>query len=159
MHFPLLKYIYFFVATLSISQTSSTSTTPAMFVYPPNQIPNVSTLSSTLYTTPNNSLTTTDLSNTSPSPSTSLDVLTEVIGQYMTSTVSQTPTNRRKRMIERENGQSLTTMDVFVQLKEKEKAKQRKNAKPPKKPSKTSNAPKKRLVFSIFSIILPFKVH
>jgi hypothetical protein len=86
---------------------------------------------------------------------TPIDALTNVIGQYMTSNVSQTSNTRKKRMIEREYGESLTNMDVLVRLQEKEKAKRRKTTKPAKKKVVDSVGTKKRCVFKTFSSASP----
>jgi len=59
--------------------------------------------------------------NTSLSSQTPVNVLTNVINQYMSSTIQVQQTNRRTQMVDRHNGQSLTTTEVLTQLEEKEK--------------------------------------
>ncbi|CAF4193164.1 unnamed protein product, partial [Rotaria sordida] len=82
--------------------------------------------------------------NTSFSTSqTPADVLANVINQYMTSTTQIPLNNQRRQMIDRNKGQSLTSVEVLKQLEEKEKKKKQKLRVPTKNTS-TDCVPKKR---------------
>ncbi|CAF2918027.1 unnamed protein product [Rotaria sp. Silwood2] len=82
--------------------------------------------------------------NTSFSTSqTPADVLAKVINQYMTSATQMPSSNQRRQMIDRNKGQSLTSVEVLKQLEEKEKNKKRKLRVPTKNTS-TDCVPKKR---------------
>ncbi|CAF3596571.1 unnamed protein product, partial [Rotaria socialis] len=55
--------------------------------------------------------------------------LTNVIEKYMTSTISQATNKGKRRSIERQCDESLTTMDVLMRLQQKQKAEKIKNYK------------------------------
>ncbi|CAF2137361.1 unnamed protein product [Rotaria magnacalcarata] len=55
-----------------------------------------------------------------------INVLSNVISQYMGTSTTNTPSNQRKKRIDRHCGQSLTSVEVLAQLQAKEKVKQRK---------------------------------
>ena len=110
--------------------------------YQPTDVNNITTLTSSISNTQNNLLTTATSSDSSYSKA--VDALTNVIEQYMTSSVSETSNTRKRRMIERQNGESLTTMDVLVRLEQKEKAKRQKSTKPAKTVSIATDSTKKR---------------
>jgi hypothetical protein len=82
--------------------------------------------------------------NTSFSTSqTPADILANVINLYMASTMQMPSANKRRQMVDRSKGQSLTTVEVLTQLEEKEKKKKRKVNDPTKRNS-TDCVPKKR---------------
>ncbi|CAF1519554.1 unnamed protein product, partial [Rotaria sordida] len=72
-----------------------------------------------------------------------IDVLSNVIHQYMTTSTTNTSSNVRKKMIDRNSGQSLTSVEVLAQLQNKEKLKQRK-VKASTKKTTTSGIKRKR---------------
>ncbi|CAF4565720.1 unnamed protein product, partial [Rotaria magnacalcarata] len=55
-----------------------------------------------------------------------INVLSNVISQYMGTSTTNTSSNQRKKRIDRHCGQSLTSVEVLAQLQAKEKVKQRK---------------------------------
>ena len=83
-------------------------------------------------------------------PTTTLNALTTAINNHMTS--SQQITTKRKRVVERPYGESLTTVEALLKVNEKEKKKRQKTT---RKPQSTSI--KKRLVpfFLPYCILLP----
>ena len=54
-----------------------------------------------------------------------VNILSNVISQYMTTSTTDTSSNERKRKIDCNCGQSLTTVEVLAQLQKKDKVKQR----------------------------------
>lgn len=75
---------------------------------------------------------------------TPIDVLSNVLSQYMEASTHNTPTNQRKSMIDRHCGQSLTSIEIFAQLEKKEKTKQRKRRAPAKPTTTSSDVKRKR---------------
>ena len=55
-----------------------------------------------------------------------VNILSNIISQYMTTSTTGTSSNERKRKIDRNWGQSLTTVEVLAQLQKKDNVKQRK---------------------------------
>ncbi|CAF4986124.1 unnamed protein product, partial [Rotaria sp. Silwood1] len=112
------------------SPTTTSPLTPMPFISPTyrnTDFLNNSTLTAVLSESQNNSLANITSSDSSQK---TIDVLANVIEKYMSSTVSQTSNTKKRKMIERENGESLTTMDVLMRLQQKQQAKQQKNDKP-----------------------------
>ena len=93
----------------------------------------------------NNNVTVTN--NSLYSSSASVNVLSNVISQYMTTSATKTSGNERKKQIDRNCGQSLTSVEVLAQLQKKEKVKQGKVRASTKK-TMTSGIKRKRSVFS-----------
>ncbi|CAF2689825.1 unnamed protein product [Rotaria sp. Silwood2] len=123
---------------------TTSSLTPVPFISPTSRnidFLNNSTLAASLSESQNNSLANITSSDSSQK---AIDVLANVIEKYMSSTVSQTSHTKKRKMIERVNGESLTTMDVLMRLQQKQQAKQRKNDKPCKTRLTASNGTKKR---------------
>ena len=56
---------------------------------------------------------------------TPLEAMTNVIGHCMASGVTQISNNGKRRMLNRQHGQSLITMDVLLHLQPKERVKRR----------------------------------
>ncbi|CAF3156712.1 unnamed protein product [Rotaria sp. Silwood2] len=123
---------------------TTSSLTPVPFISPTSRnidFLNNSTLAASLSESQNNSLANITSSDSSQK---AIDVLANVIEKYMSSTVSQTSHTKKRKMIERVNGESLTTMDVLMRLQQKQQAKQRKNDKLCKTRLTASNGTKKR---------------
>ena len=55
-----------------------------------------------------------------------VNILSNVISQYMKTSTTDTSSNERKSKIDRSCGQNLTTVEVLAQLQKKDKVKQRK---------------------------------
>ncbi|CAF3621241.1 unnamed protein product [Rotaria sp. Silwood1] len=126
------------------SPTTTSPLTPMPFISPTyrnTDFLNNSTLTAVLSESQNNSLANITSSDSSQK---TIDVLANVIEKYMSSTVSQTSNTKKRKMIERENGESLTTMDVLMRLQQKQQAKQQKNDKPCKTRITASKGTKKR---------------
>lgn len=83
------------------------------------------------------------INNAIYSAQTSINVLSNVISQYMTISTTNTPGNQRKKATERNYGQSLTSVEVLAQLQKKEQLNQRK-ARASTKKTVMNNAKKKR---------------
>ncbi|CAF1031987.1 unnamed protein product [Rotaria sp. Silwood1] len=99
----------------------TSSLIPTSFISPtsPNiDFLNNSTLAAPLSESQNNSLANITSSDSSQK---AIDVLANVIQKYMSSTVSQTSHTKKRKMIERENGESITTMDVLMRLQQKQR--------------------------------------
>lgn len=88
------------------------------------------------------------INNSFSTPQAPVDVLTNVINQYMTTSSGVASKTQRRQMINRNQGQSLTSVEVLTKLeeKEKEKAKKQKTSASAKKTS-IINVSKKRSVF------------
>ncbi|CAF4495607.1 unnamed protein product [Rotaria sp. Silwood2] len=131
--------------TQSMYQTTPISLPQGVLISPASQ--NLETLRNSISSSSSyqshNSSNTNSISFNSSKP---IDALTNVIEKYMTSTTSQTTNKGKRRSIERQCGESLTTMDVLMRLQQKQKAKKRKTTKPLET---TLHGSKKRLVCSI----------
>ena len=68
----------------------------------------------------NNNVTVTN--NSLYSTSASVNVLSNVISQYMATSTTKTSGNERKKQIDRNCGQSLTSMEVLAQLQKRKKS-------------------------------------
>ncbi|CAF3070125.1 unnamed protein product [Rotaria sp. Silwood2] len=115
--------------TQSMYQTTPISLPQGVLISPASQ--NLETLRNSISSSSSyqshNSSNTNSISFNSSKP---IDALTNVIEKYMTSTTSQTTNKGKRRSIERQCGESLTTMDVLMRLQQKQKAKKRKTTKP-----------------------------
>ncbi|CAF2148807.1 unnamed protein product [Rotaria magnacalcarata] len=125
------------------THTTSTSLLPGTFFSPVMRNVNDCSSSLSLSSThpAQNALTANSaLSNSSSKP---MDALVDVIERYMTSTCAQISNKKQKRSIERQYGESLTSMDVFMRLKQKENAKNKKATRRPRSMLNQSNSTKR----------------
>lgn len=127
-------------SNLSLSTTATT--TCAIFPLLPDAIDDSNSSNTPVFTDLTDQRIT-SLDHSVSTPRAPLDVLTNVINQYMTTSSTRTTENQRRQQVDRHQGESLTTEEVLTRLEEKEKAKKRKICAASKKNS-TNGAPKKR---------------
>ena len=126
----------------SVSLDTAPTTTGANFSSPPDNNDDSNSSNAPVYTdltnqriiSPDNSL------STQRSP---LNVLTNVINQFMTTSTPVTSQTQRRQQVDRHRGESLTSVEVLARLEEKEKTKKRKTCAASKSNS-TNGIPKKR---------------